>query len=569
MTGRGRARLARGSGSGFETEGATHAAPTTSRRSSSVVETVRTIVATLRQFRGSGFPPRLCGLRTVDDRVVEAKASSRGSRRVLTRKRLLIALFITIGIVAVGWLTGRYALARGAVQRALAAGGLEPAAFQVRSVGLSSVQLTNLSVGSTPWITANSVEATFSLRGLLAGRAGTIRLSGVQWTIESRGGAINWGYKPAGNRGAGTLDLPFDAIELSGSVIRVATDDRRHDIQVEGGVARAGGDTTLELWLSAAGENWEVPRVRGSVQRGPVDTAAMPIPATILTAVIQTERPLSLDLRAAGVTGLVRSVEASARVQMDGSGMHVLDGRATLQGASLEAGDLALSDGHAEVVAPDAETLQIKSLAAVIGDGSDLRVEPLTLKLAERRVQARLTMENLSLLHWLPIITANHATGEGRVSGHVDVTIDWSSGSLKLAGLTGSLRADPEHGFIQTTDADALAELLERQDPRFATDQVMRPVRDKIIAALRDFRFTKLTVDLSRPEDHTVALTYLSGFGRHGEDPQGLNLTLDLHVHDSFASLAARIAGKSRMKGEARRALDSFFQGAPLRQEEP
>jgi len=68
-----------------------------------------------------------------------------------------------------------------------------------------------------------------------------------------------------------------------------------------------------------------------------------------------------------------------------------------------------------------------------------------------------------------------------------------------------------------------------------------------------------LTVDLSRRGDRTKALTYLSGFGRHGEDPQGLNLTLDVSVQDAFIDMASRIAAKGRIKKSAGAELDDFF----------
>jgi len=97
----------------------------------------------------------------------------------------------------------------------------------------------------------------------------------------------------------------------------------------------------------------------------------------------------------------------------------------------------------------------------------------------------------------------------------------------------------------------------------------MGPVREKIIAALRDFAFQKLSVDLSRRGDRTTALTYLSGFGRHGEDPQGLNLTLDVNVQDSFLGLASRIAAKGRIKESAQTALEEFFQDAQKAEEKP
>ena len=90
-------------------------------------------------------------------------------------------------------------------------------------------------------------------------------------------------------------------------------------------------------------------------------------------------------------------------------------------------------------------------------------------------------------------------------------------------------------------------------------NEILFFIRDKIVEALRDFAYKTLTVDLSRKGDRTVALTYLSGFGRHGADPQGLNLTLDLHVQDAVLDLASRIAAKSEVTKAARTALEDFF----------
>ncbi|MBC7835832.1 MAG: hypothetical protein H7Y88_12150 [Phycisphaerales bacterium] len=638
-------------------------------------------------------------------------------KAILTRKHLLIAAVIILGMITVGWFAGRFPLARWAVRRALAAGGLDHATFQIDSVGLGSVRIANLSIGSAPWLTADGVKVTFTLGELLDSRVGTLRFEGARWTVTSRDGLIDWGYVPRPRAGTGTLDLrfPLDLIEISDSVIRVVIDGVPHDLELAGRIAPAGpgaiagqidlvalgraatltaqvqthgprltvdinghadslsrgapgpagptttagspsftpdarwhaalvreqagspmrvnldltldsiseeaagvqiavsranisaaasvaegslstltatisaralraGDFTLhfteitatkaegpnvDLDLAATGDGWELPAAHGRVrwETSGDGTEASPSSTTFTTSA-QTDAPVSLELDSAGITGLVESVAAAARVQWGDSGFHLLDGRVALNGGSLQAGDLAVSDAHAEAVMRDPETIEVSSLSAIVGDGSTISAEPFTWNPGTPRVEARLNMNNLSLAHWLPIITSKHATGEGRVNGTADVGIDWSAGTVKLTQLQGSLSAVPERGYIQVTDADALGGLLEKQDPRFATDEVMRGVRDKIIAAMRDFAFNKLTVELSRQGDHTIALTYLSGFGRHGKDPQGLNLTLDLHAQDSFVDLASRIAAKSRVRKAAGKALDEFFQETPTQEKQ-
>jgi len=199
-----------------------------------------------------------------------------------------------------------------------------------------------------------------------------------------------------------------------------------------------------------------------------------------------------------------------------------------------------MSEGRVEAVMRDAKTVEVTSLGAVVGDGSTVVAEPFRWDVGTTQIAGRVNVRNLNLAVWLPIVTSNRATGEGRVSGSVDVGADWSEGSITLTELKGEIGADPEHGFIQT-------------------DGMLFSVREKIIAALRDFAFKKLTVDLSRRGDRTKALTYLSGFGRHGEDPQGLNLTLDVSVQDAFIDMASRIAAKGRIKKSAGAELDDFF----------
>lgn len=328
--------------------------------------------------------------------------------------------------------------------------------------------------------------------------------------------------------------------------------------------AAGGGDSSLDLALSARVDGWEVPSLSGSLRW---DAESGGAASTLFTMEMHTDGPMAIDLESSGVSGELGVIRVGARVRSGPEGVTIVGGDVSLAGGRLQAGDQTISDVRAEVVMTGPESVEVRTLGAVVGDGGTIGVEPFVWDPREAKVRARVLARNLTLEHWLPLVTSEHASGEGRLGGSVDVGLDWSGGTVKLTELNGSLRADPQRGFIRAADAESLGELLEKQDPRFGTDPTMRPVRDKIIAALKDFAFSTLTIDLSREGDRTVALTYLSGFGRHGEDPQGLNLTLDLHAQDSFVSLGSRIAAKSRLKKEARSALEEFFRDAPAGQE--
>ncbi len=608
---------------------------------------------------------------------------SRG--RVGRRGRVALALLVVVLGMAGAIVVARKPLAHWAVARALAGAGIGPASFRVDGVGLSGIGIAGVSIGSPAWLTADRVDTTFTLAGLLGGRAGAVTISGVRWTVDARGERVDWGLEPPPGGASGPFDLPCDTIELRGATIRALMADAEHDLSLDGRVSRSGpgaatgafeagwqdvsvtiegslaadgtrtkidarGDVTIgadsaswtaaglqdsatatatldaeittsslaqrvgdvslsvingrigahvtlgaggatgstlavrageiragaivlraadahatlvspsaaEVRFGASGEGWELPAALASVGwKASVDEPG----SYVVSADARTDRPATFKAPSVGATGSVDDVRVTARALAGRSGVRLLDGRASAEGVSAQAGDAALSDGRAEAALTDGSTVRVTSLSGVLSDGAVLGVEPFAWEIGERRVAATLTATNLSLAHWLPVITNNRATGEGRVSGGVDLALDWSDGPVRLVRLDGSLRANPEHGFIQASDADALGDLLERQDPRFATDEVMRPVRDKIVGAMRDFEFHALTADLSRDGDRTTALTYLSGFGRHGEDPQGINLTLDLHVQDSFVGLASRLAAKARIRDATGAALEDFFGG--------
>jgi len=622
-------------------------------------------------------------------------------RPILTRRRLLATAVLILVLLLAGLVGARRSIALWAMHRALAAAGLEPATFQIRSVDLNTLRVADLSVGKTPWLTARGLDATFSLTSLLAGRVNSISMHGAKWNVQVRDGAIDWGFIPTPSGGPLALEMPFDRAELLGSVVRVSMDDVLHEfpiavdvtagapsglacrvdlvvpdrtvtlmahatatvegltVDVKGraepipspearvpAITRTGSATlnatlfralsdgsikidgtialdslvervgdievgvaqaitvghvvldgrgklnesftsiqaqgvrvgelairTAELKLktidgsrveftaAAAGEGWDLPGVAGAVVKdantGVGSTKKLP---SIFAMDVHTTVPAVLNMASGGATGRLDSAVGSVRVRTDGIGISILDGNLEMHGGSLRAGDISLSDVEAAVFMRSPEAVELALFTAVVGDGATISAAPFTFNPRAPLLQTRLSMTNLSLAEWLPVVTARHATGEGRVSGYIDVGVDLTTGSPRLERVSGALRADPAHGFLQATDAEALGALLDAQDPRLATDETMRPVRDKIVAALHDFAFQALSVDLAREHDQTVARAYLSGFGRHGDDPQGLNITLDLHVPNALIELGTRMATESKLRGAARNALDRFFE---------
>lgn len=611
--------------------------------------------------------------------------------------------------IPAAWFSAKGAVAQWAVRRALVAAGLAPATFRVRSVGLTTLKLADISLGSSRWMTIEGVDATYSLRSLIAGRLVAAEVRGARWTVRVQEGTVDWGYSSKSNTGPATLDLPCDRLDVRDSFVDVVVDGDLQTFPIEAGAtarpegfecrvdtealgrgvtltaqARAGaGTVTLETeaqvrapapftgdalaaprggtasvratvfrsldsgrttvdaailvdslqepagdagivvgkatvkgqaeidgrgelselrasidardvrsgavfaqaitleavkldgprarWkIAAAGDGWDLLNASGTIamEARPASAAAAPRSA-VFTVDLQSSPADSVAWRSADVTAHGGAVSGRVTVRVDGSGVNVLDGRLSVRDGSLHSGDLAISEVRTEIVMRAPEAVDIASLSAIVGDGGTVSASPFTLDLSAPRVETRLSVANLSLAEWLPVITGHHATAEGRVSGYTDISVDLTAGGPKVDRLNGVLRADPQHGFIQATDAEALGGFLDAQDPRFATDEVMGAVRERIVAALQDFAFNDLVVELSRDEDNTIARATLSGFGRHGADPQGLNLTLDVHVQDALVKLASRLASDSRINAAARKAIDRFFESTDTQEPPP
>lgn len=512
----------------------------------------------------------------------------------------MIAAGLIVVIPVAAWLA-RKPIVAWALQRGLTAAGLAPASFKVRAVDFRELRITELSIGAGPWLTVGELDVTYSISDLSLMRVKTIDVREAHWTVKAQGGSIDWGFTPKskdGPSGPIALKMPFERLTLHPSKVTLILDDATHEVPVNAQVtptsstgidgrvelvamgrpiaftARAAStaeeltvdvDGRADLKASPAGVVTDQPAVSAA------NSSAPPPPPVQFQA--KLTRSQSTGSMKANINGTVLSLlesmgdteiaaaraDFSARAEIDGNNK-LTSMVSSLSGQGVRVGDLQLADVQTGARMQSPETVELTSFSAIVGDGGTLDVAPFTLELRKPSVRTQVSISNVSMQEWMPIVTRGRASGEGRVSGEIEVTLDLGAAAgPRIDDVAGHLRADPQYGFIQVADAEKVGELLDAQDPRFATDEVMRPVRDKIVSALQDFAFNQFTVDLSRRESYTVALARLSGFGRRGQDPQGINLTLDLRVDDDLVDLASHVTALSKMRRAARGALDRFF----------
>ena len=499
-----------------------------------------------------------------------------GRRSKLVRRRVFLGAAGLVFATVAAAILARRTIAEWAIRRTLAASGLSPAAFTVHSIGPDSIVLEGLSIGDTPWLTAGRVHAAVSLNDLAAGRVSRLEVRDAVWTVRIDDGRVAWGVTPREGAGATTtLDLPCDRVDIAGATIRLETPGQAPStVQLTGTLTRTsrGGASEINAQLAAhslqagyGGAEVVLARtdITASVNAQEQASGDDDASGSRIAVAIRTATPLDFEWPASGIAGSVGAVRADARFAIDAGGFRVIDGALAAEHGVLQAGDVEVTDAALQLALRSAREVEVKSLTAVLGEGGTVTADPFVFDPTAPHPVARLTLDNISIADWLPLLSAGHATGEGRVSGRVEAGVDLTGEVPQLTHLAGDLHADPSHGFVQVIEADAIGDMLDRQDPRFATDPMMRPVRDRIVAALRDFAFQSLSLELSRKDGRTYAPAYISGRGRHGLDPQEINLTLDVQADDAWIDLFARLATQSRMRKAATDALEQFFGGDP------
>jgi hypothetical protein len=150
---------------------------------------------------------------------------------------------------------------------------------------------------------------------------------------------------------------------------------------------------------------------------------------------------------------------------------------------------------------------------------SGVRINP-----SDPKFEATLVAERVQLRELLKFAAEGRARGEGLISGRVVLRVNGSQ--VSLGG--GQLRSESTTGEIQVADTEWLGAALDASDPRFSAAGELAQVKDRILNALKDFTYDRLTFTLAEePASRGLLRVSTHGKGRTGASPQELDLTLN------------------------------------------
>lgn len=392
--------------------------------------------------------------------IIAKEAPVRGSLKLLWHIIVVASVVVATALVAISLLAP--AIVESALEDELRSRGLPDARFEVRHVGLRHATIDGLDLGANGRLSAKTVTALYSVRGLLRGEIETLRIVGAKWVVRLRGRRLDLGpvdallegqdESPEGGR------LPVERIVLLASDVIVAAPTQRWRIPVEGVLERTPDG--FRARVSATHETIPVSLVAEVRQRPTLE-------ADVLVAAGGSGPPnLQLQGRLAS--------DGSIHVRSRGSEWStdaVLAGRRVVANAVSWTGRAIISR---EPLAIEALQLAVSTDAMVIGDQ---RVESLHMNASAVGETIGLhlawvgtTSRGAVALAGLPTRLSPEHLQESQLSWQAAMTVESKASTLTLfASAESSVTRDPEEDVwtlhIDEGRLEAHSELLAFEDP--------------------------------------------------------------------------------------------------------
>jgi hypothetical protein len=276
--------------------------------------------------------------------------------------------------------------------------------------------------------------------------------------------------------------------------------------------------------------------LRARVPLGRLDAAT--VDASIDELSVTTTSGLELD-------------RLSGHVVLAGLPQPVSDGPQLLRWQGLRFAKVAVGSGDARLeLLPNLELLaQVRQRA--LDEVGSIEVRGVRLAPGVGSVPATIAFDQVSLQEWLELLSKGRVTGEGRMTGTVDVVLH-TVPRLDI-DLQGGQVAAIQGGLVRFLEDDDTKELIRQHAEQIAAASGHgNVVKERIVGALEEFEYSALEFRIVREPDAAVTLqVHAAGQGR--KVPQQLELDLNLHGID--AALDAAIALKLGLD-RARNRLD-------------
>jgi hypothetical protein len=193
----------------------------------------------------------------------------------------------------------------------------------------------------------------------------------------------------------------------------------------------------------------------------------------------------------------------------------------------LAIGGVELTDGEAQL------TIDMSSGGIFVGRtrwqwlggrvaASDVQVS------REGPIKMVLHARDVDLHQLLALMAKGKASGTGKISGDIPITIDTSGADVEFGSAT--LSAAPG-GEVQIKDAEAIAPTAEAAAQSAKSPSQSAEIKRNITDALSDFQYEQLSAQLKNESGGLMADIHMVGHGRGGAK-QGIDYNLRVHGVD-------------------------------------
>lgn len=547
-----------------------------------------------------------------------ASAIARAARR---RRRWPVAVLVVLGLLLGAWCWLVPKLVERALTEQLRDAGFTPVSFGELAVAFDRIDLRDLHLHHSRLGTIDmpTARASFRASDLLAGRIDTLALEQAVWTLPADGPLPP--TTDAGNRVTAPnsrlplpRELPLRRLEVLGARFVTAAgavrptaaidavlefDGPRWLVSANGTVAaqplhvrgqlvvgealvngvldvsipgtqplrlhgacrleQGDGQPVLALSLQGGEQPFDVTLAAQNVRgAGGIELRAN-VPLAHLDAATFGLRLADLDL----TTGGLQLGRLSGQLGLQGLPQPVSDGEQRLAWQSLRFAEITAGAGEARIeLRPGLVLLaQVRQLAH--DDPGALEIRGVRLAPGVTEVPATVAFEEVSLREWLELLSDGRVTGEGRMTGSVDVALR-TQPRLRL-GLRGGQLSAVRGGLVRFLEDDTTKQLIRQQAEQIAAASGHgNVVKERIVGALEEFAYSALEFRVEpEPDGGATLAVHAAGQGR--KVPQQLELDVNLRGFDAAVDTA--FALKLGID-HARRRLDDKVERRPTNETE-